>query len=147
MHEKLKPTAEALKTIEPCDWIQQPYENSRGVRGRYFEFWRKDEHHRISVHNCEAPLRPLQLADLIQGIEYIDDDRSGAYFNRRGVRGFYAVAKSQHAFNGTHDHWYMISRTPELDPAETALSGQSTSQDEIELMSYLNRVQQDPRFR
>jgi hypothetical protein len=91
----------------------------------------------ISVHNCSIVLAPSTLAYLIKGIESIDELRFGIYANKKGIPGFYAAAKSAHTLDGSNDHWIMIARTPERDFAQILRGKRALSEEEEDLLTYL----------
>jgi|ERR1700722_2302241 len=144
MNENLIATAEALgspRLERTGTWDPNPYMNKRGVWGICVRFWNAYQHHMISVHNCSRMLSPPELACLIEGIESIDESRFGVYANRKNVLGFYATARSTRALDGSIDHWFMISRSPERNFAQIMRRKTSMSEEEQSVLSYLESAE------
>ena len=110
MNANLIATAEALNLAPLTKWHPNFYPNRRGVWGMWVQFWQAGIYHMISIHNCSTILRPREIAELIEGIESIDEFRWGIYMNGKNVPGFYASARSGRLLSGSTDHWYMIAR-------------------------------------
>ena len=118
-------------------WQPMPYMNRRGVWGMHVGFWHAYQYHAISVHNCPHIISASKLAHLISGIESIDDCRFGIFANKKDILGFYATAKSTYSFEGSCDHWFMISRSPEKYFARILQLKTSLSEEEQDLLCYL----------
>ena len=139
-HPNLFATVVALEWAEqarPELWRPMPYQNRRGIRGTSVRFWNAPVHHMISVHNCSSLLTPSIVAYLVKGIESIDELRFGIYANKKDIPGFYAAAKSAHTLDGSNDHWIMIARTPERDFAQILRGKRALSEEEEDLLTYL----------
>jgi hypothetical protein len=146
MHENLIATAEALKLVNPRNWTPEPYQNRRGIWGIWVVFWNAYQFHMISVHNCPVVLRPKDALELIEGVEVIDDAHWGIYLNQKGMPGFYACARSTRVFNGSTDHWIMIGRSPERKFLWLLNQKRYWSQDEVDLIRYMDRGKRDSRL-
>jgi hypothetical protein len=140
MNENLLATVNALRSSRlkrPGAWEPSPYRNRRLVWGTCVSFWNADQYHMISVHNCSSVLTPSILAFLIEGIESIDELRFGVYANQKNIPGFYATARSTRALDGSLDHWFMIARSPERNFAQIMRGKTFMSEDEQDVLSYL----------
>jgi hypothetical protein len=144
--DNLIATVEALKSIRQQKWLPEPYPNRRGVWGASVVFWNAGQWHMISVHNCETVIYPSDVIKLIEGINSIDDARWGFYTNQDGVPGFYASARSSAIFNRSADHWVMIARSPERSLAKMLRQKRTLSEDEVDLILYLERARGDARL-
>jgi hypothetical protein len=100
----------------------------------------------ISIHNLNSFLGPRQVANLIEGIESIDEFRWGIYANGKNIPGFYASAQSTRAVDGTRDHWYMVARSPEKNFARLLSLKRNPSDEERDIISYLERVNEESRL-
>lgn len=138
-----------LATVAALEWAArqrqefwQPisYTNRHGVRGMCARFWHGPVYHMVSVHNCATTLKPLDLAYLVSGIELIDESRFGIYANKNDTPGFYATAKSTRLLDWSNDHWFMISRTPEMNFAEILENKRTLSEEEQDLLPYLENA-------
>jgi hypothetical protein len=146
MEPNLIATKVALEAVSARRWDPMPYQNRRGVWGRYVCFWDAGQWHMISVHNFEAPINPSDVIKLIEGINSIEDARWGFYTSRDGVPGFYASARSSAIFNGSAGHWVMIARSPERNLARMLRQKRTLSEDEVDLILYLEREKGDARL-
>jgi hypothetical protein len=100
----------------------------------------------ISIHNCETVPSPSELSELLRGIESIDECHWGVYVNSKDVPGFYASARSLLELNGSTNHWYMIARSPERHFARLLKQKRNLSEDEQDIISYLERSKEEPRL-
>jgi hypothetical protein len=146
MNANLIATTEALKLIAREKWHQDSYRNRRGVWGIWAHFWQAGIHHMISIHSCSRLLPPREIAGLIEGIEVIDESHWGVYLNGKDIPGFYASARSHHLLEGSTDHWYMISRSPERNFRRLLRMKKNLKEEEADLVSYLDLASEDPRL-
>ena len=136
-NENLLATVDALRHVNPRFWEPAPYQNRKGVWGMRFHFRQAYQYHFISVHNCAQCLQPSRLADVISGIEIIDESLWGLYANAKDVPGFYATARSTRTFDKSFDHWFMIGRSPESHFSSLLRGKARLSEEEIDLLRYL----------
>jgi hypothetical protein len=140
-------TKVALEAVSARKWEPVPYENKKGVWGYYVHFWHAHQYHMISVHNWGKPLEPRQLSELIGRIESIDECRWGIYLNDKQVPGYYATARSAGSPDDRLEHWIMIARSPERRFSLLIRQKSRLSDEEEDLISYLERDEADPRGR
>jgi hypothetical protein len=146
MNVNLIATSDALKLVSCEKWHQDFYPNRHSIWGMWAQFWQAGIYHMISIHNCSTALHPRQVAALIEGIESIDEARWGAYGNSNGVPGFYASARSSLSLEGSTNHWYMISRSPERNFRRMLRMKRNLKEEEADLVSYLDLASEDPRL-
>jgi hypothetical protein len=146
MEPNLIATKVALEAVSATKWEPVPYANRKGIWGCYVCFWNAGQWHMISVHNCEAVIYPTDVIRLIEGINSIEDGHCGFYTNRDGVPGFYASARSSSIFDGSAGHWIMIARSPERNFATVLRQKRTLSEDEADLILYLERAKGDARL-
>ncbi len=146
-HENLLATIEAIRNSNPDRWNKTPYQNERELWGWHFAFPYYGSWHFVSIHNLPAALpRPELIANAIEGIDVILDEKWGIYGNKKGILGYYATARSTRALDGSDNHWFMIGRSfrKNIESAQTEvrsllLQKSFLKPEETDILQYLSR--------
>ena len=97
------------------------YWNKYDLPGQYACYKEAETFLTISIHNCPTLIDVTTQADLIAGIEVIDEKRKGLYYNRKRVPGYFASSISTVPLWGSTHHWIMIGIPNQNDDGSSGL--------------------------